>query len=67
MRQMLATGNRPEAEDRPSAGIVCADGANLQQRVSRCGPERVCLASIELRIFGNSATPSGTLKRGVAC
>jgi len=40
----------------------------MQQRVSRCGPERACLAGIELRVFGYSATPSGTLnrvKRGV--
>lgn len=67
MCQTLTTGNLPEAKDRPSTGIVRADGAYLQQRVSRCGPARVCLAGIELRVFGNSATPSGTLKRGFAC
>lgn len=63
----LATRNLPEAEDRPSACSVRTDDAYLQQCVSRCGPERVCLAGIEPRIFGNSATPSGTLKRGFAC
>lgn len=67
MCQALATGNLPEAEDRPSACIVRADRAYLQQRVSRCGPERACLAGIEPWIFGNSATPSGTLKRGFDC
>ena len=67
MYHALTPGNLPEAEDRPSACVVRADGAYLQQRVSRCGPERACLAGIEPRIFGNSATPSGTLRRGVAC
>ena len=67
MYQTLTAGNLPEAEDRPSACIVRADRAYLQQRVSRCGPERVCLACIEPWVFGYFATPSGTLKRGFAC
>lgn len=66
MRQTLTTGNLPEAEDRPSACIVRADGTYLQQRVSCCRPERVCLAGIELRVFGDFATPSEALRRGVA-
>lgn len=67
MGQALAAGNLPEAENRPSACIVRADRSYLQERVSRCGPARVCLTGIELRIFGYSATPSGALKRGFAC
>ncbi len=67
MCQALASWNPPEAEDRFSAGILRANGANLQPRVSRCEPERVCLARIELRVFGYFATPSGTLRRSFAC
>ncbi len=37
----------------------------MQQCVSRCSPERACLAGIELRVFGYSATPSGVLTRVV--
>ena len=68
MRQSFATRNLPEIEDWRSARIVCVDSSHMQQRVSRCGPERVCLAGIELRVFGYFATPSWTLnrvKRGV--
>ena len=67
MCQALAAWNLPETEDRLVAYIVRADSADLQQRVSRCGPEWLCLAGIELRVLGNSATPSGMLRRGVAC
>ncbi|OGB50930.1 MAG: hypothetical protein A2503_10785 [Burkholderiales bacterium RIFOXYD12_FULL_59_19] len=69
MCQALATGNLPEAEEWPSACIVLvrADGTYLEQRVSRSRPERACLAGIELRVLGYSATPSGTLRRGSAC
>lgn len=67
MYHALAPGNFPKAKDRPGACVVRADGAYLQQRVSRCGPEWVCLARIEPRVFGYFATPSGTLRRGVAC
>ena len=66
MCQALTPGNLPETEHRACSGIVRTGGAYLQQRVSRCGPPRGCLAGIEPRIFGNSATPSGTLKRGFA-
>lgn len=68
MRQSFATSNLPEIEDWRSARIVRVDSAHMQRRVSRCGPERVCLAGIELRVFGYFATPSWTLnrvKRGV--
>lgn len=67
MCQALATWNLPEAEDRPRVCVVHADGAYPQRRVSRCGPARVCLAGVELRVVGYSATPSGTLKRRFAC
>ena len=66
MCQALATGNLPETKDRPDAYAVCAGGTYLQQCVSRCGPKRVCLSGIEPRVFGNSATPSGTQKCGFA-
>jgi hypothetical protein len=67
MCQALTSGNPPEAEDRSGAYAVRANGAYLQRSFSRCGPARACLAGIELRVFGNSATPSGTQKCGYAC